>query len=348
MNNKSKTILNKTLILAVSIIFIVVFVYKFGDFSKAIEMLSGGSWFFMVAIILIQALAIINRGAFYQSLYDFFSVKDTLKRLTLLSMASNFLNLAAPTAGLSGIAIFLSEAQSQGMSKSRSLFVNLFAYFLIYAVFVLVLLFGLFYLFFNNQLHPYQLVTAGVLFGMLVLSLVVFVVAIKGASKIKKLFEFLAKFVNYLAGFFQRRGLIQNDHINVLTEEINKCLKIVRANPRGLVVPALHVFLMEIIDILTLYYLFLAFQYPINVGVLISAYAICVLFSLISITPNGVGIVEATMILVLSNLKVPVELSAIVVISYRLFTFWLPFVFGFVSFRYLQKERIIKIDNESN
>jgi uncharacterized protein (TIRG00374 family) len=345
MSIKTKKILNKFFILAVSIVFIVVFVNKFGDFSRAIETLSKGSWVFLLAIVLIQALAIFNRGAFYQSLYDFFSVKDSLKRLVLVSMASNFLNLAVPTAGLSGIAVFLSEAQRQGMTKSRSLFVNLFAYFLIYGVFFIVLLFGLFYLFFNNQLYPYQLVTAGIMFGMLILCMIILIVAIRGASKIKKLLQFLARFVNYVAKFFQKRGLIQAGHITILTEELSDCLKIIRANLWGMWVPVAHVFLWEAIDILTLYYLFLAFRYPINTGVLITTYAICVLFSLISITPNGVGIVEATMILVLSNLKVPVELAAIVVICYRLFTFWFPFVIGFFVFRNLQNERIIKLDD---
>ncbi len=346
MPKKNRKSLNKVVLLIISIVFIIVFVRQFGNLSEAIETLAKGNLLFLVAIFLIQFVGIINRGGFYYTLYDFFGVKDSVRRLTLLSVASNFLNLAAPAAGLSGIALFVGEAERQGMSKSRSILVNLFAYFLIYAVFVVVLLFGLFYLFFNSQLYTYQLVTAGILFGMVLVLTVVFFVALKGAARLNKLLTFVVNFINYVLRIFQaNKILIKEGQVHILSSEISDCLKTIKEKLPDLKLTVLHVFLMEIIDILTLYYIFLAFGYPINIGVLITAYAICMLFSLISITPGGVGVVEATMILMLTNLQVPVELATIAVIAYRFFTFWLPFFPGYFAFRNLQKQKIIELEN---
>jgi len=346
MIKKRAKLLNKLLLFIVSIVFIVVFVRQFGSLSRAAETLSRGSWVFLVAILLIQIVGIINKGSFYSSLYEFFGVNDSIKRLTYLAVASNFLNLAAPAGGLTGITLFVSEAERQGMNKSRSIFVNFFAYFLIYAVFILALLFGLFYLFFNEQLYTYQLVTAGILFGAIIIMIVLFLIALRGAAKVKKLLSVVAVVINYFARMLQaKKSLLSDGQIHVISTEISDCLKTIQDKFSRLKMPVLHVLLIETIDVLTLFYVFLAFRYSVNLGVIISVYAICILFTLVSITPGGVGVVEATMILVLTNLQVPVELATIAVITYRFFTFWIPFILGYFAFRKLQGEKIIKLEN---
>lgn len=323
-----------------SIVFIYIFLTKFGEIKSAILTLSGGIWYFIIASLILQGIAIYNRGALFHSLYDYFSVKDTLARFVKIALASNFLNLAAPSGGFSGIALFISEAKTQGVTKSKVVIINLIYYFLIYGFFLFVLLFGLFYLFFNNQLHPYQLVTAGILFGIVLFILVFVLVAIEGIVRFKKLVGFFATIVNFFSKLLVRRKVITEPQIRIIAEEASETSGLLVKNWRNLTLTVLHVILTQIIDILTLYYLFLAFGFYIYPGVLITAYAVGFLFQFISITPSGVGVVEATMILVLTGMKVPVEIATIVVLGYRFITFWLPFAIGFVAFRILKREKI--------
>jgi len=346
MKTESKNLLYRILFIAVSIVFIIVFVLKFGTLQDAIETLSHGSIYFLGAALLIQLLGIINKGAYYQALYDYFGARDKLKKWVILTASANFVNLIAPTGGLSGMAVFVSEAEEQGMTKSRATFVNIFSYFLLYGVFLLVLLFGLFYLMFNHQLYQYQIVTASVLFGMIFFMLVFLAVTAGEAARLHKLFQFFASLFNFFARLvLGRKAWISKGDVSILSHEINDCLKIIQRRLRGLWLPIFHVILIEIVDLLTLYYVFLAFQFPIYPGVLISVYAISVLFSLISITPNGLGVVEALMIVVLTNFGVPVELATICVLGYRLLTFWIPFLIGYFGFRTFQKEKLIRIQN---
>jgi len=346
MKPETKSKIYRIVFLAISIVFIVVFLKKFGTLQSAFETLLHGSVYFLGAALLIQLLAIINRSAYYQSLYDYFGAKENLKKWIILTLSSNFVNLIAPSAGLSGMAVFVSQAEKQGMTKSRATFVNIFSYFLLYGVFLLVLLFGLFYLMFNHQLYQYQIVTASILFGMIFFMLVFMAFAAGEAARVHKLFRFFASFFNFFARLILRRNnVISKEDVRILSREINECLKIIQNKSSGLWLPVLHVILIEIVDLLTLYYIFLAFQFPIYPGVLISVYAISVLFSLISITPNGLGVVEALMIVVLTNFGVPVELSTICVLGYRLFTFWIPFVLGFFGFRMFQSQKLMQIKN---
>lgn len=347
VKNKKRT--SQVVLLAVSVLFIVIFILKFGELSNAIELFSKGLWFFFIAVVGLQILSIINKGALYHSIYDYFGARDTLKRLTLLSVASNFVNLVAPTAGLSGMAIFISEAEHQGMSKSRAIFVNIFTYFLIYTVFTLVLLFGLFYLFFVHQLERYIVISAAILFGVIIVIFVGIMVALGGAARVKNLIGVVAKAVNSIAGFlYRRRVIFRNTDVSLMSEEVHESIKILQNKFELLWLPVVHVLLLEAIDILTLYYLFLAFSYPIYPGVLITLYSVGVLFSLVSITPGGLGVVEATMIVVATGLGLPVELATVVVIGYRIVTFWLPFVLGYFGFRKIQNEKLIRLEHDAS
>lgn len=345
--NKKLAYAYKALLLLASGVFIYLLFRQFGTITQAADVLSKGSWYFILAVLGIQVLSIINRGAFYHTLYDFFGAKDSLKRLIILSLSSNFINLAAPSGGLSGMAVFISEAQNHGMSKSRATFVNFFGYFLYYAVFVLLLLFGLFYLLFNHQLYKYQIITAAILFGMILIIMIALIAAFEEAARVKKLFGFVATITNFLTRLVSRKKVIHKVDIHLASTEVNQCLEIIASKWRELWLPIFHVFLIEIIDILTLYYLFLAFKFPIYPGILITSYAIGVLFTLVSITPGGIGVVEAAMIFVLTNLQVPIELSTIVVFVYRIMNYWLPFGLGFVAFRKFQTDKIERIENAS-
>jgi hypothetical protein len=330
----------RTILLILSVIFIYLIFKQFGDLARAVTTLSLGSWYFILPVAGIQVLAIVNKGAFYQTLYDYFNVKDTLWHHIKMSLAANFLNLAAPTGGLSGMAVFVAEAKRHAVPKSRSTFINFFGYFLYYAVFTLVLLFGLFYLMLNHQLYQYQIVTASILFGMIFLIVIVVIAVVEEAARLNKLFSLVAKFINFITRIFSKKKFFQKEDISALSKEIHSCILFIQKNWKALWLPVFHVFLSEAIDIMTLYYLFLAFKYPIYPGILITAYAICVLFTLVSITPGGIGVVEAAMLFVLSNMGVPVELAAVAVLGFRIIGYWVPFGLGFLSFRSLQGEKI--------
>jgi hypothetical protein len=346
MPGKKKAYIYKILFFAISVVFIIVFLRRLGELSKLLETLAQISWYFILAILALQVLGIVNRGAFYHSLYDFFGVRDNLRRFVLLSLSSSFANLAVPTAGASGVVIFVSEAEKHGVSRARATFINVFGFLMYYSVFLFVLLFGLFYLLFNHQLLRYQIITAAILFGMVLFLLLILIAAIEEAARLKKLFKFFAEIANFFARVLLNRGnIIKRADVYFASKDINEGIMHIKNNYKKLWLTIFHVFLIELIEIMILYYLFLAFGYPIYPGVLLTVYAVSVLFSVISITPGGVGFVEAAMIVALTSLSIPVELSAVVVFSYRLLTYWVPFVIGYFSFRSFNQEKINKLEN---
>jgi uncharacterized protein (TIRG00374 family) len=93
-----------------------------------------------------------------------------------------------------------------------------------------------------------------------------------------------------------------------------------------------------IFDMLTLYLLFIASGINISFGVLLSGYALPLLLGKIAfILPGGVGVVETSMAALYSGLGIPNATTVVVVLGYRLISFWIPSLIGFPIAAYLQR-----------
>jgi len=92
--------------------------------------------------------------------------------------------------------------------------------------------------------------------------------------------------------------------------------------------PAAHA-----LDIVRLYILFLAFNQPVNFGALVAGYAICILFWIVSPTPQGIGIVDGMMALTFTSLGIPGAASATISLVICGSTFRLPMLPGFFAVR---------------
>jgi uncharacterized protein (TIRG00374 family) len=90
-------------------------------------------------------------------------------------------------------------------------------------------------------------------------------------------------------------------------------------------------------DVLTLYFLFIAAGHPVGPGILLAGYGLPLMVGKISFLPGGVGIVEGTMAALYGSLGVPNGVTVVVVLTYRIISFWLPTVLGFPLAVYLQR-----------
>jgi glycosyltransferase 2 family protein len=90
-------------------------------------------------------------------------------------------------------------------------------------------------------------------------------------------------------------------------------------------------------DMLTLAFLFLAAGYRVSLVVLIAGYAVPQLLGKLTIVLGGVGVVEAGMIGLYSVLGIPRKSGVIVVLAYRLLSFWLPTLIGIFLIPYLDR-----------
>ena len=89
-------------------------------------------------------------------------------------------------------------------------------------------------------------------------------------------------------------------------------------------------------DMLTLYFLFVAAGHNVSLGILFAGYGLPLILGKVAfLFPGGVGVIEGSMVAFYDSLQVPNPISVVVILGYRLFSFWLPALLGFAAAAYL-------------
>ena len=107
---------------------------------------------------------------------------------------------------------------------------------------------------------------------------------------------------------------------------------------KGLQRPLLGAVINTGFDMLTLYFFFIAAGYPVGPEILLVGYGLPLLLGKMAFfLPGGVGVVESTMAALYTGLGVPGSIAVVVILGYRMFSFWIPTLIGFPIAFYLQR-----------
>lgn len=92
-------------------------------------------------------------------------------------------------------------------------------------------------------------------------------------------------------------------------------------------------------DMLTLYFLFVAAGHNISLGILFAGYGLPLILGKVAfLFPGGVGVIERSMVAFYDSLQVPNAVSVVVILGYRLFSFWLPALLGLAAAAFLSRK----------
>ena len=111
---------------------------------------------------------------------------------------------------------------------------------------------------------------------------------------------------------------------------------------RGWMAPAAGAALNTGFDMLTLAFLFLSAGHGVSPLVLIAGYGVPQLLGKLTVILGGVGVVETAMVGLYAALGVPTPISIVVVLVYRLISFWIPTLAGIALVPYLEHAKGVK------
>jgi uncharacterized protein (TIRG00374 family) len=264
-------------------------------------------------------------------------MESSLRQLLPLVATSNFVNVVAPSAGVGGVAVFVSDARRRGLPSARVTVAGALFLLFDYFGFLCILALGLVVLLRRNRLDPGSLSAAGIL---LVLAVGLGSLLLLGARSAEALARVLvrgARFINRLLFPFIGRDYLSEARAYSFASEVTEGLSALRANWRAYVAPGVLTLLGKVLLIGVLAFTFMAFQQPFSPGTLIAGFSISYLFLIVSPTPAGLGFVEGIMPLTFMALSVPRASAVLITVAYRGLTFWLPFGYGFLAFRFWQR-----------
>jgi uncharacterized protein (TIRG00374 family) len=328
-------------ILLFGIVFFTIFLIaiRFSEIEEVANTLQQADWRFMLIAAGLQLVWFFGIAATYRSLYKIMGIKEKLGRLAMIATSANFVNIVAPTGGIGGVAIFVNDADKNGHSHGRVVTVSALFVFLDYISFLVVLALGFLVLLRRNNINTTALLPTAILLIVVVLMGWVFISGMRNPEKLGSILGQIAQKINNMLRFISKRDYINTDQIIAFGDEIADGLKIVKSEHKQLIVPLVFLLLNRFFQICILMMCFLGFNVVFSIGTLVAGYAIGYLFTIVSPTPSGIGIVEGGLPLAFVSLHVPFEQGLIVTLAFRAFTFWLPLGLGAISFRFIQRSK---------
>lgn len=316
------------------------FVYlSFSELESIVHTLQQGNFWFILLALLVQVAWFLVAGLIYQSLYHALGLEDTLYKFSLLAASAMFINIVAPSAGVGGVAVFISEARRSRQSVGKVTVASMLYLFLDYVAFLFVLALGLIILFRRNDLGPTELAASGVMFAIAAGLGFLLYLGSRSADALGNTLAWMARLINRVVKPFIHRDYLSEARAHEFAHEMASDLKSLPEKVHTLSTPLLYSFVSKALLMCILLSIFIAFQVPFSAGTIIGGFAISYLFLVVSPTPAGVGIVEGIMPLALSSLRVPWSDAVIITLAYRGITFWLPLGFGAVALRMLEREQ---------
>ncbi len=329
--------MRKLLVAFVLLLGILFIITRFTEVQAILSVLQQGNLWLIGLAVLVQFIWMLIFGATFQSLFNLVGVRKNILPITRLVMAINFVNLVAPSAGMSGVAVMFSDAQRNGHPSANVMVAGALFLILDYFGLLSIILIGMVILSFYNSLHFSVVIAFLLLLALALILSGVLILAAKSEKKLAYLFSWVSKNANRVSKFIIRKEIFNEVRAAAFAAEISTGISALRNVRRGWIRPAMLIAANKILLITILGLMFLAFNVPISLGKLIAGFSVGYLFVIISPTPAGVGIVEGILTLALTSLQVPLEAATVITLAFRGVTFWLPLFIGLIAFRSLEK-----------
>ena len=319
--------MKKALLIVLGIVAVCAMLANADFLSNFLDTMATGSLVPIVLAIILMLARHFVQALSYDAAFDAVGHATGLWHNIVLIFSLVFINTFCLFSGATGVAFIIDDAHRSGLDAGQSTggaILSQIGYFA--AVFVISVL-GFVTMFISG--HTNLLFVAGGLVLALVLAFLssLFFFGHYKPKILYAIFMRIEKIINKIIGLFKKslkpawgRHTAHSfiDTSNLLAE-----------NPKGTAITIAYASLSAILNMACLVAIGYAFGFEETEG-LIAAFAVAAISVLLSPTPQGVGVVEAAIIAILSIYGCPIGASTAIALVYRGIMFWIPFAIGAV------------------
>jgi glycosyltransferase 2 family protein len=314
-------------------------ILSLGELKHTWHTLQHSNFIFMALAILLMLCWTLNDASIYRSFFNLMDLREKFWHLVLLSSATSFVNVVAPSGGFGGVAVFVDDAGKRGQPRGLAAAVGALYLFMDYAAFMVILALGWAVYIRRNDLKPGEITASFIMLGIVLSLGALIYIGSHSGERLGRVLAWLSRQINRVLWPILHREYFREIAAQEFGVEVAEGLSILRLKHRKILIPFLFALNGKIFQTLILGVTFMAFDVPFSVGTIIAGFASAYLFLIVSPTPYGIGIVETLLPLALTSLGVAWEDAVIITLTYRSITFWIPLAFGGVSFRVLQLQK---------
>lgn len=344
MNQNSQDFLNSPLkfstknivILILIAIGLYLLVPKLVGVEQAIRLLGNINKNFIFFAILAEISSYIGAATVLGIIFSRMGYKlDFMTRFKLGSVAAFTMHFM-PIGAAGGAAFEYSFLRKRSVDSGSIIVMWILRWVFSYSGFLILFLIGLVLLPIAPKL-PFSPEILSTVFLILIIGLASYVVYLyKNKEKFWLVWTKLFKSFNILLQKMKKDPITLAKQEEIF-DDIYTGIKLFSQKKRSSIFVILAGMLYWLGDMMCLYFVFWAFGFAINPGVLIFGYCTATLLGILSFVPGGIGVTEGVLALIFTGMGVPSALALMAVLVFRLFSFWIWIPVGFLSFLSLQK-----------
>ncbi len=311
----------------------VVIILNLHQLSSFVKLLGDIKWYVLLLIIAVQITSYYINGLYYKTILKLFGYEIKISRLVEGALASNFVNYIVPTAGVAG-AGFLSQVLKPDVPRGKGFLTQIMRYTFSALAALLMIPLGILAIVStrhgNSTIDHVAIVSAIsiIVFGVIIVALV-------------EQHTILMKIVNWIAKKLKRFKKFNQKHFYKFVDDFYEGYRSIRNNKRGLLIPYVWSIVYILVEILTLYLVFVAFGKFINPGIVTMGYIMANLASIFGGTFFSTGVFELGMIGTFLALGLPFVLALSVSVVYRIINLAVGMPPGFYYYhKYLNSKKI--------
>ncbi|MGN0302367.1 MAG: YbhN family protein [Anaerotardibacter sp.] len=319
--------LRKLLIGLVLVIVLAVIFMRGDQLTELFEVLQQGAMIPLVLAICTQLGKYFAQSYAYhfsfRAVHETISPRDTLP----LVFGTFFMNTLAPSLNLAGTSLVVDDARRRGIAPGKSVSASLLMQTTVDSGFTIITLLGFTFLLIFCGLSPawYLLsLLVGCIVGTMIL---IMVIGSKKPQVLISVLTFFENLVNRILLKLNRKPL--NPWAEGTAYSFSQAGSLIWNSPRE----TLKAFGCSVVASLCELSAFclVGFAFGVtNIQALICGYVVATLFAMVSITPQGVGVVEAAVLAAFVMFGETAAAGMAIGLVYRSIVFWMPFLIGAV------------------
>ncbi len=306
------------------------------DLRQVTAVLIQARWYWLAAAFALRLIYFIFFTLIYQTAFTAVGVRSRVRGLLPLTLAAVFIDTTAPLGGAASVAVFIDDARRRGQSPSRATAGTLLFYTAFNAVFLLILGGTLWWMGIQGMVTAVQLTSTAILATTILGLIALLWMGHRYETRLRWFLRGGQWVVNRIGKFVRHPHLLDEKWAERQAADFAAAARCISASPRFLLPVLAAALAAHLTAILGLAAIFVAFQQPLSLPVILAGYAMTVLFTNVSPTPDGIGFVEVVLPTVYLAFNLPLALGTAVTLTFRAFSFWLPIFVGFTAVRRLR------------
>ncbi len=338
---RKKKIISNTIYLMILGLFVWVVYSNIDDYEALLYTIQNADWIAVGYATLFSLGNLLFFSLIIRSNFELFS-KDRFNSILQTSIASMFLNITTPLGTAGGNAYFLAYLRNKGFTFLKAFFAIISSNLSHNIGFFILWFISIRYLYLEQDLNGYQ-ITATIILLVATIVMILMLVSVLALPQFNLRFaKVLVRFINWFSIRFWKKDYIDDKRFKRYEQDLMSMSEGFNTSILKFLGTLKYSFAFHILNIIILHTIFTAFGTEISISALVTIYSVIVLFSIVSPTPQGIGVAEGFAHLTAISIDVAPSSALMSILLFRLLTIWLPAFLGFVIFRGRVNSLVVK------